>query len=367
MSAPAAPTHLAKKAPEDDAYSFYLFRMLQSLRQSIRAIDMHSTVLVQQHNISGPQLVCLKELAADDDVATAELARRVHLSPTTVKDIVGRLRDKGLLEAVEENGQVVRLTMTNKGHQLLKDAPIPIQDVLANGFAKLPEGEQETIVQSLERVVDLLDARNVDAAPMLETGPLTMAPEVKQAFWQSVPVSAAGVAPGNTLDIRPAREEDKPLLMQFINSSTEWYRNLVTEDDLAEHEVDMEWADINFKRREFYIGYDENNTPVGTISLQFFGDYAYLGYIYVDTSHVGKAYGKQLMDFAKAECKTRGAKGMVLIAHPKATWAIKAYQKYGFDLVYRDKADILAWNDGALKPYYEDFFMLFLYDFAKRD
>lgn len=162
--------------------------------------------------------------------------------------------------------------------------------------------------------------------------------------------------------IRPAKWEDMETIAGFIRSTAEWYRPLCDEKDMAEHEVGDEWKEKNFKHREFYIGYD-GSKPVGTISIQQFGDYAYLGYIYLDSTCVGKGYGRNLMTFAKEKIKDRGLKGMYLISHPEAEWAVKAYTKFGFKVIHTNRQDVLAWNNECLKPYYEEGFHLFLYKF----
>jgi GNAT superfamily N-acetyltransferase len=151
----------------------------------------------------------------------------------------------------------------------------------------------------------------------------------------------------------------------FVRSSAEWYREIVDTRDMREHDVDDNWATINFARRDFYLGF-AGETPVGTISLQYFGDYAYLGYIYLDVAHVGKGYGHTLMRFAEETSRRRGMKGMALIAHPHATWAKKAYLKYGFEIAERQRERVVAWNAGALRPYYEQGFELYLYRLGRK-
>lgn len=168
-----------------------------------------------------------------------------------------------------------------------------------------------------------------------------------------------------SFEIRPAEREDMALIAEFVRSSAEWYRPILDEKDMAEHDVDEEWAEINFKRRDFYVGY-AGTEPVGTISLQYFGRYAYLGYIYLDVKHVGNGYGQRLMKFAESVAQQRGMDGMCLIAHPEASWAKKAYLKYGFEIVATNKADVLAWQDGVLRSYYEEGFELYIYPFEKR-
>lgn len=166
-----------------------------------------------------------------------------------------------------------------------------------------------------------------------------------------------------TFDVVPARREDMSRIADFVRSSAEWYRPLVDEKDMAEHDVDDSWAEENYKKRDFYIG-KVDGTPIGTISLQSFGDYAYLGYIYLDVDHVGNGYGQQLMNFAESIVRRKGLRGMALIAHPDATWAKRAYLKYGFRVAASDKQDVLAWQDGVLRSYYEEGFELYLYDLA---
>ena len=164
-------------------------------------------------------------------------------------------------------------------------------------------------------------------------------------------------------NIVPAKRDDMSLVADFVSSSADWYRPIVDEKDMAEHEVGEAWAEINFKRRDFYIGI-ANGKPIGTISLQYFGDYAYLGYIYLDVDQVGNGYGQQLMKFAAEKARQKGMRGMALIGHPKASWARKAYLKFGFDIVASKKNEVLAWQDGVLESYYEQDFELYIYEFA---
>lgn len=362
----------AKKLSTDDfgdPQGFYLFRILQSLRQSIRAVDQYSKELAAKYHVTAPQLICLNEIQQQEPVTLTTLARQVHLSPSTVTGIIERLEKKKLIERIKDDKDKRKLliSLTDEGHQLIDDAPKPLQDRLAESFSSLPEEEQLSIVTSLEKVVDMVQARNIDASPLLETGPIMCPPELKNQFWEQVEenhppsVTVHTENPDEDLTLRPATDTDTEDIIRFINSSVEWYKSIIDENDLDQHEVSEEWVKENLKEREFFVA-SVDGVPVGTLSLQFFGDYAYLGYVYIDVNYVGKGYGSKLLCYAKEESLRRGMKGMVLIAHPQATWAIKAYQKFGFELKYRERETILNWNNGCLKPYFEEYFMLFMYD-----
>lgn len=164
----------------------------------------------------------------------------------------------------------------------------------------------------------------------------------------------------NELTIQRAKYSDMSTIADFIRSSSDWYRKFVDPKDMAEHDVGQKWIEKNYFRRDFYLGL-QSNTPVGTISHQSVSDHAYLGYIYLDAKHVGKGYGHKLMKFAKEVSIRSNQKGMVLIAHPEASWATKAYKKFGFECIAKRKKDVLSWKKGALKPYYEEGFELYHY------
>lgn len=164
-----------------------------------------------------------------------------------------------------------------------------------------------------------------------------------------------------TLTIQAASRKEMSKVAGMIRSSADWYAEFVDEKDLNEHYVDQDWEERNHQLRDFYLGYDEEGQAVGTLSLQYFNGYAYIGYLYLDTRFIGKGYGKAFMNFAREKVLKNNLKGMYLIAHPEAVWAVKAYEKYGFECIETRKESILRWNQACLDGYYEDGFDLYLY------
>ncbi len=152
----------------------YELRILQSLRQIIRAIEIHSRKLTQNYQITGPQLSCLLALQEHGDLTTTALANTVYLSPSTIVGIVDRLEEKKLVarSRSSRDRRQVQITITPAGRELTSSTPSPLQETLIASLRELPEVEQVSITLALEKVVDLMKARKIDAAPVLETGPL---------------------------------------------------------------------------------------------------------------------------------------------------------------------------------------------------
>lgn len=163
------------------------------------------------------------------------------------------------------------------------------------------------------------------------------------------------------LRVRRAVPEDMTRVADILRSTADWYEPLLDPKDMQEHDVDEGWAERNYERREFYVGVEPDDSVVGTVSLQAAGEYAYLGYIYLLANRVGRGYGQRLLRFAAETSRRRGYRALVLIAHPDAKWAVKAYRRFGFRVIAERRREVLRWNHGWLRPYYEEGFQLFSY------
>ena len=155
----------------------YDLRILRALRRIIHSVDLYSKELATTNKITAPQLICLLHVVNNGPVSATAIGREVHLSPSTVVGILDRLEEKGLVERQRsrEDRRIVRVTATRAGVELSQTAPSPLQQTLANALGKLPELEQATMALSLERIVALMEAPEVDAAAILATGPINPA------------------------------------------------------------------------------------------------------------------------------------------------------------------------------------------------
>ena len=166
--------HSRPDAPRIPADSYDL-RILQALRRIIRAVDLHSHKLSSRYKITGPQLGCLMSIAEDGPLTSAKLSRTIYLSPSTVVGIIDRLEEKGLVERQRSlrDRRQVHISITPAGRTLIAEAPPLLQDKLAEALGNLPDNEQIQMTRALEKLVDLMEAGDIGAAPVLETGSLT--------------------------------------------------------------------------------------------------------------------------------------------------------------------------------------------------
>lgn len=149
-------------------------RLLQSIRRIVRRISVHSRKMAADTGLTVPQLLVMRAIQdlSAEEVSLASVANRVQLSRSTVSAILERLVRADLVrrDRSARDRRRVNLTLTRVGDECLSSLPSPLQDRFLKRIAALSPDEQEQLLDSLERVVELMDADDLDAAPMLVPG-----------------------------------------------------------------------------------------------------------------------------------------------------------------------------------------------------
>lgn len=146
-------------------------QVMIAIRKIVQAIDMNSRQLVKRVGLTGPQLVILQEIANCDKVTAGELARAVSLSQSTVTGILERLEKRQLItrHRCEDDKRRVMVHITDTGTRILKSAPPIMQETFVDRFSSIEEWEQSMILCAIQRLVSLMDAKTIEAAPFLAT------------------------------------------------------------------------------------------------------------------------------------------------------------------------------------------------------
>lgn len=146
-------------------------QVIVALRRVIRAVDLHSRALVGSHGLTGPQALILKALQ-NGSLTAGELATRVSLSQGTVTDILNRLEKRGRIKRVRdtEDRRRVLVEATEEGLAVLDKSPPLLQERFVQRFNNLQDWEQSQLLSSLQRIAGMMDAEDIDAAPVLSSG-----------------------------------------------------------------------------------------------------------------------------------------------------------------------------------------------------
>ena len=147
-------------------------QLLISLRRVIRAIDIHSRQLNKQSGLTGPQLMVMQKIAQLDTPLAKQVATEITLSAATVTTIIDRLESRGLVVRTrsETDKRKVHLSLSDAGIALLSGSPKPLQEHFIKRYQNLEEWEQSQLLSAVERIASMMDAQELDAAPVLLVG-----------------------------------------------------------------------------------------------------------------------------------------------------------------------------------------------------
>lgn len=142
------------------------------MRRLMRATDLDAKRLARRTSLSTSQLLVMELLAADGELTIGGIAERVGLAQATVTVIVDRLGDRGLVSRrrSSEDRRQVRVDLTKEGRQLFARAPTALQTRFLRNFAALKKWEKLAVLSSLERLADLMEAKDLEASPVLDVG-----------------------------------------------------------------------------------------------------------------------------------------------------------------------------------------------------
>ena len=144
--------------------------LLISLRKVIRAIDLHSKHLSKTSGLTSPQLLIMLEIDKAAGINSSQIAKNVNLSAATVTNILDRLENKSLVSRMRDtqDKRKVSLYLTDSGQALLQNAPQALQEHFIEKFTNLAQWEQSQLLSSMERLSAMMNADEIDAAPLLE-------------------------------------------------------------------------------------------------------------------------------------------------------------------------------------------------------
>jgi DNA-binding MarR family transcriptional regulator len=149
--------------------------LLVALRKITRAIDLHSKKLAKETGLTAPQLLVLQSVANASRAKPSDVAKQVHLSQATITSIVDRLVRDGLVvrQRSDQDRRSLEIVLTKEGETRLANAPELLQQGFLATFDGLADWEKSQLVSSMQRIATMMDAENLDAAPILQVGDIS--------------------------------------------------------------------------------------------------------------------------------------------------------------------------------------------------
>lgn len=144
--------------------------VLNSFRCLVKSLRVADRAGLKEHGLGASQLYVLHELKRESPLSINELARRTATDQSTVSVVVAKLIDKGFVmrERSEQDGRRIDLTLTAKGHLLIRRLPPPIQWSIIDGVQRLPRARAKALADALEEICDVLGIRDAHPPMLME-------------------------------------------------------------------------------------------------------------------------------------------------------------------------------------------------------
>ncbi|GAA4218817.1 MarR family transcriptional regulator [Sagittula sp. NFXS13] len=145
---------------------------LIALRRIIRATELYGRDLKQIAGITAVQFRALQIIGEKGYATAKEVSTRMRVSQATVTSLVDKLVRENMVtrEKSETDRRQTDICITEQGRDTLENAPDPLQQRFVRKFAAMEDWEQTMLQAMLERVASMMDAEDLDASPVLDTG-----------------------------------------------------------------------------------------------------------------------------------------------------------------------------------------------------
>jgi N-acetylglutamate synthase-like GNAT family acetyltransferase len=139
------------------------------------------------------------------------------------------------------------------------------------------------------------------------------------------------------LAIRPCRPDDLDRMFQIINDAAEAYRGVIPADRWKTPYMHLEELKDEIAQGVRFSGIEAEGVLVGILGVQPVKNVTLIRHAYVATAHRSKGLGGILLDHLLQEIK-----GPILVGTwAAATWAIRFYERHGFQQVTPAEKDRL--------------------------
>lgn len=148
--------------------------VLTAIRRILRATELTSKSLLLATGLTPSQLLLLRLLEEDGEMSPGQIAKRMGITQATITGIIHKLEQRELV--VRRKGETDRrqvwLSLSEMATTVLAATPDGVHERFEQRFAELTDWEQASLIAALERIAEMLDAHELEAAPIFDAAAL---------------------------------------------------------------------------------------------------------------------------------------------------------------------------------------------------
>lgn len=146
---------LSKKNSTENNRELLAKHIVQNFRVIVKTIQAHSRWVEKQSGVSAVQLWALWELFAAPGLKVSELSKALSVHQSTASNMLDKLEQKHLIrrDRTGPDQRVVHLYLTQKGIDLLSQAPRPAQGAVQDALKRMSDNELNNLGEGLDTLI----------------------------------------------------------------------------------------------------------------------------------------------------------------------------------------------------------------------
>ena len=131
--------------------------------------------------------------------------------------------------------------------------------------------------------------------------------------------------------IRRCRDDERGAILAIVNAAAEAYRGIIPADRWHEPYMGADELDGEIAAGIEFWGFEDAGALIGVMGIQRVGDVDLIRHAYVEPARQGEGIGRALLD----ELRRLTDRPILIGTWAAAEWAIRFYERNGFELVPR--------------------------------
>jgi GNAT superfamily N-acetyltransferase len=129
--------------------------------------------------------------------------------------------------------------------------------------------------------------------------------------------------------IRPCRDDERPAILTIVNAAAEAYRGVIPADRWREPYMPAHELDGEIAAGVAFWGYEDDGELAGIMGVQPVRDVELIRHAYTAPARQGRGIGGALLE----HLVSRSTRPLLVGTWAAAEWAIRFYERYGFEQV----------------------------------
>ncbi len=141
--------------------------------------------------------------------------------------------------------------------------------------------------------------------------------------------------------IRRCAEADFETILAIVNEAARAYDGVIPADRYHQPYMPAEELRGEIDAGVEFWAWEEAGAPLGVMGIQDVKDVTLIRHAYVRTADQGRGIGTRLLAHLRAHLGDRTARPLLIGTWADAAWAIRFYEKHGFELASAEQKAVL--------------------------